>query len=397
MTVGLYSTAATETAIDQYQQAIDEQEALYGAYDSGLAELHLSFGEALQTAGEHQQAIDIFKRALHIRRVNDGITSLSQETALRELNQSYRATGNVSATASNYQDLISLLQVNPSSDANKLPPLLLEASNWHRQQYSMTVTKEAITHLIEADRLLSQAKNNRLNSDQGFREALLQAEIQNRYWRIRHYQKYVPTPPRSYVERNSFRFRGRLRGESSFEYQQAYNDYLRRQTSRLARTYQKEQIQWAINSGLGAYQRLDKLYQNDNNSLQQAINLAEQGDWLMLFNTQPEQAHALYRQSWQVLTEQNQIDTRAKLFDKPQLLPTFHQPDATTATQLAQVTADLTPDGRTNNIVVVKTEPDNPKVAKRAERQLRNARFRNRMEAGEPVTSKNFELNFFVN
>ncbi|MCV6605703.1 MAG: hypothetical protein OIF34_10385, partial [Porticoccaceae bacterium] len=234
--------AAEDAVIEQYQQTIDELEAEYGAYDTSLAEPLSGLAEALQSSGKHQQAIAALKRSLHVRRVNDGMNSLSQEPALRLLNDSYQAVGNNGAVAANYQRRLDLLQNNNSGGAAEKLALQLEAAHWHRSQYIQLRNKQAAAHLMESIRLLADASNTSVLYNGPLKAQLLNSEIQNHYYLIQHYQRFAPRPPDDYVRRRSVRFRPRYRDETSFEYQLAYDSYIRRETARLSKRYAREQI-----------------------------------------------------------------------------------------------------------------------------------------------------------
>ncbi|MDM3870737.1 tetratricopeptide repeat protein [Porticoccus sp. W117] len=388
--------AATGDAIEQYQEAIDELEAHYGAYDIGLAEPLRGLGEALQANGEHQDAIDIFKRGLHVRRVNDGISSISQEPLLRLLNSSYQAVGNVGAVATNYQRQLDLYRSHHGNSSPKLLPLQLEAARWHRGQYIQTRNKEAFAHLTEAIRLITNASAIDSQQKDSLTIERLNSEIENHYYLIDHFQRFAPRPPADYVRFQSRNFRPRYRDESRFEYQIAYDNHLRRETARLTKRYQREQIDSAVSKALATYNRLSRLHQSNQEPLLQANSLVQQGDWLILFGNSPQQAHSLYRKSWQLLTDNNQLEERTSLFGEPHLLPVFDTPDPANFTTIAKVKMDIDLNGKARNITVLETQPDEKSVARKAQRQLRDARFRSRLDNGEPTTSEGYELSLLI-
>ena len=58
---------------DSYRQAITDLESAQGAYATQLPEQLLGLGLSLQNAGQHEEAVRVFKRGVHLARVNDGL------------------------------------------------------------------------------------------------------------------------------------------------------------------------------------------------------------------------------------------------------------------------------------------------------------------------------------
>ena len=396
----LTCTLASADSTADYQRAIDEQEALYGAYHPALSELHHSLGIALQEQNEHNRAIDVLKQAMHINRVNQGIKSLSQEPMLRSLIDSYDALDQPLPLAGSYQRLIDLYQQNYGASSSELVPLLLEAGNWHRQQYLRQGDENRFAHLDESTKMLSRASTISRSSHGGNSTQLLlplQSIVKNHYYLVEYYNQYQPKPPRSYLNKHARRFRPRYRSETRLEYERNYTWHWDREEYRLAQQYQRELIQKHTDSGLAAYRTIASIYADNGDARQRASALAAQGDWMLLFKQSPLQANNLYRQSWRLLNDSGDRETRDKLFAKPQRLPAFHSHNPADFSQLAKVQADITPAGHASNIKVLETVPaSSGQVADKARQQLRHSLFRSRMVDGEPVASQNVELTLFI-
>ena len=396
----LYAAAPDKQIIADIQDAIDQQEALYGAYHPALSELHLSLGTALQQQGEHQQAVTALKQAMHLNRVDRGIKSLSQEPMIRRMITSYSALNETLLLAGSYQQLIDLYQQNYGASSEELIPLLLEAGDWHRQQYLQQTNDSVFAHLVESTNMLQLAGSiSRLHFDKSSTERLpaLQSIVKNYYYLARHYSRYRPKPPKGYVVQNSRFFRFRRRDEGSFDYDNAYDQYLRSQERRLAPQYQRELIQQQADIGFDTYQQVAAIYAKDGNIEQHAATLTAQGDWLLLFHRSFLSANSLYRKSWNLLNDSGNKQALQQLFAQPQLLPTFHQQNPANFSQLARIQADVNHSGQASNIKVLETVPVNSaQVARKADEQLRQLQFRSRIENGQPVDSKNVELNLFI-
>ena len=76
-----------------YQFYITDLESRHGPYASGLAEQLLGLGVAYQSQGLHSQAVDIFKRGVHISRINSGLYNADQIPLLQRLINSLVAAG----------------------------------------------------------------------------------------------------------------------------------------------------------------------------------------------------------------------------------------------------------------------------------------------------------------
>src|SRR3990172_3854878 len=63
---------------DQYEDAVRELESSHGFYDPELGKELVGLGLAYRTSGRHGDAIEAFKRSMHVTRVNEGLYTLSQ-------------------------------------------------------------------------------------------------------------------------------------------------------------------------------------------------------------------------------------------------------------------------------------------------------------------------------
>ena len=61
-----------------YQFYITDLENRHGAYAPGLSEQLLGLGSVYQEQGLHKEAIKIFKRAVHLSRINNGLHNAEQ-------------------------------------------------------------------------------------------------------------------------------------------------------------------------------------------------------------------------------------------------------------------------------------------------------------------------------
>lgn len=80
-----------------YMAAIESAEESLGAYSAGLVEPLASVGRAFQMEQDHGEAMDYFRRALHLSRVNEGLYSANQLPILNNMIASQLALGNLLA------------------------------------------------------------------------------------------------------------------------------------------------------------------------------------------------------------------------------------------------------------------------------------------------------------
>ncbi len=79
--------------IDSFDQVLEDLEIEGGAWSMQIAQELTSLGDLLQAQGDHQQAIEIYDRAVHINRVNDGLFSTGQVPLVERIVNGHVALG----------------------------------------------------------------------------------------------------------------------------------------------------------------------------------------------------------------------------------------------------------------------------------------------------------------
>ena len=74
----LESTPVDSVEIQTFRDTLAGIESDQGAYAQALTEYLISLGQALQQQGRHTEAADVFKRGVHLARVNHGLYSAEQ-------------------------------------------------------------------------------------------------------------------------------------------------------------------------------------------------------------------------------------------------------------------------------------------------------------------------------
>lgn len=129
-----------------YQDRIQEIEGSQGAFAAGLTEQLLGMGLALQRNGDHEAAIETFKRGVHLARINEGLYSTRQMALLEGEIASHVAMGEFS-TADERQRYLFRVQAETLSDVTRGQALMQHAL-WQRQAYEQGVGEEPFSRLL---------------------------------------------------------------------------------------------------------------------------------------------------------------------------------------------------------------------------------------------------------
>ena len=351
--------------IDRHQLEIDDFSARHGPFDPQLAELLSARGLSLQHSGNHAGAIEAFKRALHINRVNHGLYSFQQEAVIRYLITSLNLLGAYEEVGHFHQQLTQLhnrqLANNPSEE---LVPLLLDSSDWHRDLHLELNASITVPYLRKSIRLARAAKNilsDRYHPQHQRLIEPLQRIAENSYYLTSYYQTEA-------------RFFG-ARGESLHQHL----------------------IEDSFNQGLESYQQIVAIRRAQPSSPQQlATAQIALGDYLQLFRKHDE-SHNAYISAWKTLSQAGDNDSIERLLGKPVKLPDFGSNITLGSKAVARVKAQIDSTGRASDVEILETWPaDNQLVVQSAQRDARHMVFRNRVVDGK-VASGTVEFNLLLN
>ncbi|MEM1188864.1 MAG: hypothetical protein AAGI72_10080 [Pseudomonadota bacterium] len=131
--------------VRDYQQAIAAIEAETGAFAPQLSEQLLGLGLALQRNGDHEAAVQTFKRGVHLARINEGLYSQGQLALLQGEIASHVALG-AFTEADERQRYLYRVQARTLSDSNRGEALMQHAL-WQRQAYEAGIGEEPVTRL----------------------------------------------------------------------------------------------------------------------------------------------------------------------------------------------------------------------------------------------------------
>lgn len=132
--------------LQAYLERIEAIENRDGAFAPGLTEDLLGLGLTLQRIGDHEQAVKIFKRGIHLSRVNEGLYSRRQLALLQGEISSHIALGAFEA-ADERQRYLYRVQAKTLSDASRGQAFMQHAL-WQRQAYEAGIGEQPFTRLI---------------------------------------------------------------------------------------------------------------------------------------------------------------------------------------------------------------------------------------------------------
>lgn len=163
--------AREETDARAYRRRIEALEDHSGAFAPGLAQELLGLGLALQRRGDHPGAIEVFKRGIHLARINEGLYSQGQIAMLQGEISSRIAMG-AYERADERQRYLYRIQARTLSDVTRGQALMQHAL-WQRRAYEAGVGEQPFTRLHRMWSLYRLALTEFVNAESDMSPALL--------------------------------------------------------------------------------------------------------------------------------------------------------------------------------------------------------------------------------
>ena len=145
-----YTSNPVDDFAEQYLLNIETLESQEGAYGASVSQELLSLGTLYQQHGKHRQAIKVFKRSLHLNRINEGLYALGQVPIVERLITSLLEQQNWRSADSKFQYLQWLYQRNYSDDALELYPFKMQMANWYLKSFSLNRLKKPAEDLFRS-------------------------------------------------------------------------------------------------------------------------------------------------------------------------------------------------------------------------------------------------------
>jgi hypothetical protein len=350
-----------------YQEAIAEIESSEGAYAEGLSESLYSLALSLQSQGRHAEAIKLFRRGVHLTRINEGLYCAQQIPLLQGEIASHIAAQNY-AVADERQHYLYRVQMRSLGSGDALTDALTQQAKWQYSAYQLDQGPAAYTHLMTMRDLYQQAMQDVIAREGEKSPKLL--------------------PPLNGMLQAQYLISGYEWRESDqvFREEQRLNEPLLRFKAYSAESY--EQGSAILEAIAGIEQQHGA---QDGTAL--ARNLVMLGDW-HLWNGRTKAAWQAYREAETELTRAGDAQTQIqRLFGEPVALPDIAELSPlppTVAVEQADVLLafGVSEDGRVRDLERMDENEADDRQASRLMRQLRRTTFRPRFEAGQPVETE---------
>lgn len=364
----LQSLTTDQVALDirRYQSRIAEIERREGAYSPNMAEHLLGLGSALQQAGLHAEAISVFKRGVHLSRINDGLYGGDQVPLLQSEIRSHIALGNFSA-ADERQVYLYRVQLRTLSSGPRRAQALIQQANWQQQAYKLELGDQGFNRLMSMWELNRLALGDIIEREGETSAALL--------------------PPLFGMLRAQYLISDYQTQSSSADY-----DFSERTSQNRFNAYRAQ----SFDKGLAVLRAIADIESSDPDAdpVSVAKGYVRMADW-MLWHGDDDEAMDLYRQAHEELQALDDAQEKAQaLLGQPVALPALDGVETLPATvPEAQGNAllefDVTATGRPVDLERLDDYEDNDAVVNRLMRKLRKTQFRPRFDGGKPVETNN--------
>lgn len=346
-------------AFDEVSSQIREIRELSGNFDARLAEPYLLLGDAQLGLGEAKDAAESFTLALHVTRMNEGLSSTGQLKALYRIADAMSVLSDYQK-ANEAQERAYAVMLNQLGAKNpQLLPSMLTLIDWYESNRRFSAAKILYIEAIQiANRTIPTDDVRRVQLARAFAQGMrntvfppLDGESRYRAFEI-EVPGYEPPPPGSSAP-SSYALGQRALGEVvSFVETHAPND--------------QERIALA------------------------KLNLA---DWHQLFGRESK-ATRMYREIW---SELDSIPAfRDSIFEDPQLLyirlPEFKSSDDNAQYGIVELLLTVSYRGTVTGRISQVVEPPNTDIEFRTRVAAREARFRPAMKNGKTITTRDFPL-----
>ena len=377
-------TPEQQQTLQHYEKLAKELESSGGVYDTRLSEVLSGLGNTYQASGRHAEAIDLFERALHINRVNDGLYSLSQVAMLEKLIESNTALKDWQALDRNYHNLYWINQRHYGENSPDLLPVIERLGRWHLLAYEKAPGAESFSHLVNAELLYNRAVDI-IEMEGGAHDIRLINALYG-------------------IALTNYQIAARVSSSEDFDDIRAgYRDANRTRRMLQEQRAREDLVMQSYARGKEAMNQVIEIHAN-NPILPldtQAMAMTHLGDWYLLFNKR-DSAATTYEQAYRLMENDGMSKADIdRLFGQPRTLPAIRLPlqlePEVVPENPAYVLAsfDVSPSGKAQNIQIIESMPeDNVSYLRKAKRSIAATRFRPRYENGKPVLTTGVSLRY---
>lgn len=370
---------------DEYERQLAQVEITGGPYADGLTEPLLGLARYHRGQGELETALALYRRALHLVRVNDGLYSERQIPLVREQLQLYREAGDFNALDQRYDYFFRLYGSGRPPYSEIRLQATLEYLRWQREALRSGLDEDGaqrrLLNLYELNRDLLQAAMAAPGVNSQMRMQLGLSQLRNLYLLMDRVQAPVEDLFGVTGNRSAAAYPGG-------EVQDFHNSRLRAlRSTGLARGR-------ALVSGL--------LEEQPGIAVRDRARLhLELGDWYQ-WNGLRASAMKHYHSAFDILADAQETALLSQWMGQAVELPdngAFWQPTRFQADEeSAVITASFRVNsrGRAREVQTLANAAEEAQFATRLRRQLQATYFRPRFEAGQPVETATSERQYRV-
>jgi hypothetical protein len=361
--------------VETYRELVREIESKYGAYGTPLSEHLLSLGRALQRDNRHIEAVTVFKRGIHLSRINEGLYSGQQIPLISGEIASHVALGQLSE-ADDRQKYLYSVQIRTLDSGDIRAQALMQQADWQLDAYQLGLGANNFSRLMNMWDLYRLALTDIVEREGETSLSLLTplyGMLQAQYL-ISGYQATSSSTPD---------------GDSDYATRRRYNQF----NAYRAQSYKK---------GSAVIRAIYEIEQDAGSPIAAADALAQLGDWYQ-WHGEDEQASQAYRDAIAELVEMDDAQAYIdELFSEPHALPDLDEvrplprqvslEDGNVVLQF-----NVTSRGRVIDLERLDTTEGIDGKVNRLMRQLRKTPFRPRLEGGEPVAAEKVMRIYAIN
>ena len=375
-----------QRAIEGYLAAIAELENSGGAWNGSLPEELQALGTLLQQQGEHEEAVKVFDRAVHIDRINSGLHSMGQVASVEKKVQSHLALNQWDKADDTFDYLYFIQRREYGASDPRLIPVLDSIAEWNLRAFLVGHGDALVLRLTNALHYYNAAAS------------LVQRYFGSHDERFLAYQRGIVNS--SYLLVRNPELLSQMNG----------NEYRNAQSMMRERLEQSSGV--ASHGYASGVQALTRLLQHELTQRDDALALADAltnlADWYLLFGRR-EAAQEQYRHAWNLLVAQpgaNELVTEQ--FGRVLPIPTFvgekptspaienaKKGDDPLSYDYADVMLDVTETGIVRNVRLLSmVTEDNAKQLSRLRRLVRDSTFRPVIKDGIPQRAEGNVLRY---
>ena len=358
-----------------YNRAIKDAESREGAYGASLSESVLGLARILQSQGRHDEAIKLYKRGQHLTRINEGLYCPQQIPMLQGEIASHKALQSY-ALADERQNYLYRVQTKAIGSGDALVDAFMDQAKWQYEAYQLGLGRGGYDRLIDMWELYRMAFNDVIEREGKASPKLLRPL--HGMLEAQYLISSVDIRPSTPV----FTEDGQI------------DEELLRFKTYHAQSYKQG------NAVIEAIASIEQA-QTQHRDSSPAQTLVMLGDW-RLWNGRTDDAWAAYREAATELARESDAQEKARrLFGEPVPLPAIEDinplpPTVTTDEQAVTLAFRVNEQGKVRDIERLDDDEEADRQAYRLIRQLRNTRFRPRLEAGQPVETDNIVKSFQI-